>query len=122
MSGDEMCTLTKSMFKEVVTKHGGELQRIHDPHFHFGGICALRKRGPWHETWGSLWQRTKVRIQRKEAMLGIIIGGSPEHYSARDVNRPIDDLLFHLTHGTLFYASFHVLPTFVIYKSHHLDE
>jgi NAD(P)H dehydrogenase (quinone) len=39
----------------------------------------------------------------------------------RGVNEPIDDFNFHFTHGTLFYAVFHVLPTFATYKSHHLD-
>jgi hypothetical protein len=46
MSGDNLCTLTKSMFDEVDTKYGGELQGIHEPHFDFGGTCVLRNRGP----------------------------------------------------------------------------
>jgi NAD(P)H dehydrogenase (quinone) len=65
-----------------------------------------------------VWERFKA----KNAVLVVTIGGSPKHYSARGVNGPIDDLLFHVVHGTLFYAGIHVLPTFVIYKSHHLDE
>ncbi|QHC34740.1 NAD(P)H-dependent oxidoreductase [Komagataeibacter xylinus] len=58
----------------------------------------------------------------KRAMLIITAGGWPEHYSARGINGPIDDLLFPINHGILFYPGFTVLPPFVAYKVDRLDD
>jgi NAD(P)H dehydrogenase (quinone) len=53
----------------------------------------------------------------KRAMLVVTTGGWAEHYSERGINGPIDDLLFPIQHGILFYPGFDVLPPFVVYKS-----
>ncbi|TYO66459.1 NAD(P)H-dependent oxidoreductase [Bradyrhizobium hipponense] len=58
----------------------------------------------------------------KRAMLIVTAGGWQEHYSARGVNGPIDDLLFPINHGTLYYPGYDVLPPFVAYKADKLDE
>ncbi|WP_025860956.1 NAD(P)H-dependent oxidoreductase [Acetobacter papayae] len=58
----------------------------------------------------------------KRAMLVVTAGGWPEHYSARGINGPIDDLLFPINHGILFYPGFTVLPSFVAYQVDRLDE
>lgn len=58
----------------------------------------------------------------KRAMLVVTAGGWPEHYSARGINGPIDDLLFPINHGILFYPGFTVLPPFVAYKVDRLDD
>lgn len=58
----------------------------------------------------------------KRAMLVVTAGGWPEHYSARGINGPIDDLLFPINHGVLFYPGFTVLPPFVAYKVDRLDD
>ncbi|MBB4374100.1 NAD(P)H dehydrogenase (quinone) [Bradyrhizobium sp. cir1] len=58
----------------------------------------------------------------KRAMLIVTAGGWQEHYSARGINGPIDDLLFPINHGILYYPGYDVLPPFVVYKSDKLDE
>ncbi|MER9440877.1 NAD(P)H-dependent oxidoreductase [Mesorhizobium sp. M0340] len=52
----------------------------------------------------------------KRAMLIVTTGGWEEHYSARGVNGPIDDLLFPINHGILYYPGYDVLPPFVVYR------
>jgi NAD(P)H dehydrogenase (quinone) len=52
----------------------------------------------------------------KRAMLIVTTGGWEEHYSPRGVNGPIDDLLFPINHGILYYPGYDVLPSFLVYK------
>ena len=58
----------------------------------------------------------------KRAMLIVTTGGWEEHYGARGVNGPIDDLLFPINHGILYYPGYDVLPPFVAYRVDRLDE
>ncbi len=58
----------------------------------------------------------------KRAMLLVTAGGWEEHYSARGINGPIDDLLFPINHGILFYPGFDVLPPFVVYQADRINE
>jgi NAD(P)H dehydrogenase (quinone) len=58
----------------------------------------------------------------KRAMLVVTAGGWEEHYAARGVNGPIDDLLFPINHGILYYPGYEVLPPFVVYSADRLDE
>src|SRR5438552_291360 len=58
----------------------------------------------------------------KRAMLIVTAGGWQEHYSSRGINGPIDDLLFPINHGILYYPGYDVLPPFVVYKADKLDE
>lgn len=58
----------------------------------------------------------------KRAMLIVTTGGWEEHYSARGINGPIDDLLFPINHGILYYPGYDVLPPFVAYRVDRLDE
>jgi len=58
----------------------------------------------------------------KRAMLIVTAGGSEEHYFARGINGPIEDLLFPINHGILHYPGYEVLPSFVIYQTDRLDE
>jgi NAD(P)H dehydrogenase (quinone) len=57
----------------------------------------------------------------KRAMLIVTAGGWAEHYSARGINGPIDDLLFPIHHGVLYYPGYDVLPPFVVYNADRLD-
>ncbi|CAN7576643.1 NAD(P)H-dependent oxidoreductase [Caulobacter sp. LjRoot300] len=57
----------------------------------------------------------------KRAMLIVTAGGWDEHYSARGVNGPIDDLLFPINHGILYYPGYDVLPPFVACRVDRLD-
>lgn len=58
----------------------------------------------------------------KRAMLIVTTGGWASHYGPRGVNGPIDDILFPIQHGVLFYPGFQVLPPYVIYRTGRLDE
>jgi NAD(P)H dehydrogenase (quinone) len=57
----------------------------------------------------------------KRALVVTTAGGWAEHYADRGVNGPIEDLLFPITHGMLFYGGFDVLPSVVIYRADTLD-
>ncbi|MER8490354.1 NAD(P)H-dependent oxidoreductase [Mesorhizobium australicum] len=57
----------------------------------------------------------------KRAMLIVTAGGWEDHYSPRGVNGPIDDLLFPINHGILYYPGYDVLPPFVVYSADRLD-
>jgi NAD(P)H dehydrogenase (quinone) len=58
----------------------------------------------------------------KRAMLIVTAGGWEEHYAPRGVNGPIDDLLFPIHHGILYYPGYDVLPPFVAYSVDRLDD
>ncbi|WP_454629182.1 NAD(P)H-dependent oxidoreductase [Bradyrhizobium cenepequi] len=58
----------------------------------------------------------------KRAMLIVTTGGWEEHYAPRGINGPIDDLLFPINHGILYYPGYDVLPPFVAHRVDHLDE
>jgi len=51
----------------------------------------------------------------KRAMLSVIAGGPAKDYSPRGINGPLEQLLFPLTHGTLFFGGMDVLPTHAVY-------
>ncbi|OHC12983.1 MAG: NAD(P)H dehydrogenase, partial [Pseudomonadales bacterium GWC1_66_9] len=48
----------------------------------------------------------------KRAMLIVTAGGWESHYGPRGINGPIDDILFPIQHGILYYPGFDVLPPF----------
>lgn len=58
----------------------------------------------------------------KRAMLVVTAGGWESHYSARGVNGAIDDILFPIHHGILYYPGFDVLPPYVVYRTGRMDE
>ncbi|GLQ49850.1 NAD(P)H-dependent oxidoreductase [Dyella flava] len=58
----------------------------------------------------------------KRAMLIVTTGGWEEHYSERGINGPIDDVLFPIQHGMLFYPGFDVLPPFLVYRTSKMNE
>lgn len=51
----------------------------------------------------------------------VTTGDWPQHYSERGINGQIDDLLFLINHGMLFYPGFTILPHFVIYRVDRLE-
>ncbi len=57
----------------------------------------------------------------KRAMLVVTAGGWASHYAPRGINGAIDELLFPIQHGILFYPGFDVLPPHVIYRTDKLD-
>ncbi|MEN2468564.1 NAD(P)H-dependent oxidoreductase [Burkholderia sp. GS2Y] len=58
----------------------------------------------------------------KRAMVIVTAGGWESHYSPRGINGPIDDVLFPIQHGMLYYPGFDVLPPFVIYRTGKMNE
>jgi NAD(P)H dehydrogenase (quinone) len=58
----------------------------------------------------------------KRAMLITTTGGWATHYAPRGINGRIDDLLFPINHGVLYYPGFDVLPSYVIYRTGKMDE
>ncbi|MGF6448481.1 NAD(P)H dehydrogenase (quinone) [Paraburkholderia youngii] len=70
----------------------------------------------WGERYG------EGRFAGKRAMLVVTTGGWESHYSARGINGPIDDVLFPIQHGVLYYPGFDVLPPFVVYRTSRVDD
>jgi NAD(P)H dehydrogenase (quinone) len=58
----------------------------------------------------------------KRAMLIVTAGGWESHYGPRGINGPIDDILFPIQHGILYYPGYDVLPPFVVYRTGRVDE
>lgn len=57
----------------------------------------------------------------KRALLAVSVGGPERDYSPRGINGALEQLLFPITHGTLFYTGMEVLPTFAVYGSGRLS-
>ncbi|KAK9367586.1 flavoprotein-like protein [Lipomyces kononenkoae] len=77
--------------------------------------------GPHNEThWGDRFG--EGTFAGKRAMLIVTTGGWPSHYSSRGVNGPIEDLLFPINRGILFYPGYDVLPPFLVYRVQKLDD
>ena len=72
------------------------------------------------QRWGNRYG--EGNLAGKRAMLMVTTGGWESHYSARGINGPIDDLLFPIQHGILFYPGFEVLPPFVVYRAGKIDD
>jgi len=53
----------------------------------------------------------------KRALLSVMVGGPVEDYGGRGINGSLEQILFPITHGTLFFSGMEVLPTFAVYDS-----
>jgi NAD(P)H dehydrogenase (quinone) len=60
-------------------------------------------------------------LKGKRALVSVCTGGPAADYGPRGINGPIDQLLFPLTHGALFYPGMEVLPTHVVYGAAHMS-
>ena len=58
----------------------------------------------------------------RRALLSVTAGGLESHYAPRGINGPIDDLLFPIQHGILYYPGMEVLPPFVLYGTDRMTE
>ena len=58
----------------------------------------------------------------KRAMLIVTTGGWESHYGPRGINGPMDDVLFPIQHGILYYPGFDVLPPFVVHRTSRMGE
>lgn len=70
------------------------------------------------ERWGDRYGEGTLAGRR--ALVSITAGGREPHYSPRGVNGALDDLLFPIQHGTLFYPGMAVLEPFVVYQADRL--
>jgi NAD(P)H dehydrogenase (quinone) len=70
------------------------------------------------ERWGDRYGEGTLTGRR--AMLSMTIGGRAPHYSDRGVNGALDDMLFPIQHGILFYPGMDVMPPFAIYQADRL--
>jgi NAD(P)H dehydrogenase (quinone) len=64
---------------------------------------------------GNRYRYGEGGFKGKRALLSIAVGGPAEDYSARGINGPLEQLLFPITHGTLFFPGMDVLPTYAVY-------
>lgn len=87
----------------------GWFERVYAYGFAYG--VGEHSEARWGERYG------EGSFKGKRAMLVVSTGGWAEHYSERGINGAIDDVLFPIQHGMLFYPGFDVLPPFVVFKS-----
>lgn len=57
----------------------------------------------------------------KRALLAVAVGGPEIDYGPRGINGPLEQLLFPITHGTLFFPGMQVLPSFAVYGAAGID-
>lgn len=86
----------------------GWVERVYAYSFAYGVGEHSDKR--WGDRFG------EGRMAGKRATLLVTAGGAASHYGPRGVNGPMDDLLFPIQHGILYYPGFDVLPPFVAYQ------
>jgi NAD(P)H dehydrogenase (quinone) len=72
------------------------------------------------QRWGNRYG--EGNLSGKRAMLIVTTGGWESHYSARGINGPMDDVLFPIQHGILYFPGFDVVPPFVVYRTSKVDE
>lgn len=70
---------------------------------------------------GNRYRYGEGGLQGKRALLSVTVGGPAQDYSARGINGPLEQLLFPITHGTLFFAGMEVLPTQAVYGTGGID-
>jgi NAD(P)H dehydrogenase (quinone) len=58
-------------------------------------------------------------LKGKRALVQVAAGGPEVEYGPRGINGPIEQLLFPLTRGALFYPGMDVLPTHAVYGAAH---
>jgi len=84
----------------------GWVDRVMTMGFAYGG-------GSWYDQGG---------LKGKRAMLAVTTGGPEAGYSPRGINGSIEDVLFPIQHGILFFCGFEVLRPFLAWSPAHLEE
>lgn len=91
----------------------GWVERVYAYGFGYG--VGVHEGERWGERYG------EGMLTGRRALLSITMGGRAPHYSDRGVNGALDDLLFPIQHGVLYYPGIEVLPPFAIYQADHLS-
>lgn len=60
-------------------------------------------------------------LKGKRALVSVLTGGPAADYGPRGINGPLEQLLFPLTHGALFYPGMDVLPLHAVYGAAHIS-
>ncbi|KWT98587.1 MULTISPECIES: NAD(P)H-dependent oxidoreductase [unclassified Variovorax] len=71
---------------------------------------------------GNTYRYGDGAFKGKRAVLAVAAGGPASDYSPRGINGPIEELLFPITHGTLYFPGFDVLPTYAVYGTGRMTE
>lgn len=71
------------------------------------------------ERWGDRYGEGNLLGRR--TLVSVTIGGRAPHYAPRGVNGALEDVLFPLQHGTLFYPGMAVLEPFTIFQADRLS-
>lgn len=66
---------------------------------------------------GNTYRYGDGAFKGKRAILAVAVGGPAVDYGPRGINGPLDQLLFPITHGSLYFPGFDVLPTFAAYSA-----
>jgi NAD(P)H dehydrogenase (quinone) len=69
--------------------------------------------------WGDRYGEGALAGRR--AMVITTTGGWASHYAPRGINGPMEDLLFPIHHGILYYPGMSVLPPFVVHRTGKVD-
>ena len=71
---------------------------------------------------GNRYRYGEGAFRGKRALLCVTVGGPQADYAPRGINGTLDELLFPVTHGMLFFPGMDVLPTHAVYSADRLDE
>ncbi|MFY1683424.1 NAD(P)H-dependent oxidoreductase [Micromonospora sp. WMMD730] len=92
----------------------GWVDRVFSFHFAYGvGVHDETRHG---ERYG------EGTLLGRRAILSVTVGGPQSHYTDRGINGPIEDLLFPIHHGILYYPGLEVLPPFVLYGADRISD
>lgn len=61
-------------------------------------------------------------LKGKRALLSVMVGGPETDYSPRGINGPLEELLFPITHGALFFPGMEVLRTHAVYGTGNISK
>jgi NAD(P)H dehydrogenase (quinone) len=87
----------------------GWVERVFAAGFAYG--VGQYGNGRWGDRYG------EGKLMGRRSMLSLTCGGLLSQFSPRGVNGSLDDLLFPIHHGILYYPGMYVLPPFVVYES-----
>ena len=90
----------------------GWIERVYAHGFAYG--VGVHENERWGDRYG------EGTLTGRRSMLSVTIGGRAPHYSDRGVNGALDDVLYPIQHGILFYPGMEVLPPFTVYQSDRL--
>jgi NAD(P)H dehydrogenase (quinone) len=86
----------------------GWVDRVYAYEFAYG--VGVHGGGRWGDRFG------EGTLKGRRAMIATTVGGRMAHYGPRGVNGTIDDLLWPIQHGVLFYPGMDVMPPTVFYE------